>query len=71
MSNPFYLWWLEDWKFQIVLMEGNVKVEGYGLGIRLSTSLLPGESPKTAADRLVLKENSKRRLLYKIWKSKR
>ncbi len=69
MNNPFYLWWLGEWKFQLVLMEGKVNIEGYGLGICLSTSLQPGESPKTAADRLVLTENTKRKSMYKAWKN--
>ena len=33
MSNPFKLHWLQGWSFQIVLMEGKVKIEGYGFGI--------------------------------------
>ena len=67
MSNPFIVRWLKEWEFQIVLMDGSVNIEGYGLGICLRTSLLPGESPKLAADRLVLKENERRRSLYKSW----
>ncbi len=67
MSNPFRLRWLQGWNFQLVLMEGNVKVEAYGFGICLRTSLLPGEAPSAAADRLVLSENDRRKAHHKSW----
>ena len=67
MSNPFKLRWLQGWCFQLVLMEGNVKIEAYGFGICLRTSLLPGEEPSSAADRLVLSENKRRKAIHKSW----
>ncbi len=68
MSNPFQLKWLNGWNFQLVIMDGNVNVEAYGFGIYLRTSLLPGESPKSAADRLIYAENRRRRALRNSWK---
>ncbi len=67
MTNPFRLRWLQGWTFQVVLMEGNVQVEANGFGIRLRTAVLPGESPQSAADRLVLSEDRRRRALHHAW----
>lgn len=67
MTNPFRLRWLQGWTFQIVLMEGYVHVEAHGFGICLRTELFPGESPRTAADRLVLAEDKRRRALHNAW----
>ena len=67
MTNPFRLRWLQGWTFQVVLMEGHVQVEANGFGIRLRTAVLPGESPRDAADRLVLAEDSRRRALHHAW----
>ena len=63
MTNPFRLRWLQGWVFQVVFMEGHVQVEAHGFGICLRTAVLPGESPQTAADRLVLAEDRRRRAL--------
>jgi len=63
MANPFSVRWLEGWTFQTVLMEGAVQVEAHGFGICLRTPVLPGESPVTAADRLVLDEDRRRKTL--------
>ena len=71
MANPFNLHWLEGWHFAIVLMDGDVKIEATGFGICLRTSLLPGESPKTAADRLVLAEDRRRKTLHNCWLSRK
>jgi hypothetical protein len=68
MSNPFGLRWLQGWTFQTVLMEGHVQIEAHGYGIRLRTPLQPGESPRAAADRLVLEEDRRRRSLYQAWR---
>jgi hypothetical protein len=68
MANPFRLRWLEGWIFQTVLMEGSVQVEALGYGICLRTQLQPGESPRAAADRLVLAEDRRRRSLYNAWR---
>ena len=67
MTNPFRLRWLQGWTFQVVLMEGHVQVEANGFGIRLRTAVLPGESPQSAADRLVLSEDRRRRALHHAW----
>ena len=67
MTNPFRLRWLQGWTFQVVLMEGHVQVEANGFGIRLRTAVLPGVSPQSAADRLVLSEDRRRRALHHAW----
>ena len=67
MANPFSVRWLEGWTFQTVLMEGAVLVEAHGFGICLRTSVLPGESPVTAADRLLLDEDWRRKTLRAAW----
>ena len=68
MDNPFKLKWVTDWSFKIVIQGGMVLIEANGLGVCLSTSLRPGESPITAADRLVLSEDNKWKSLHNIWK---
>ena len=48
-------------------MDGHVQVEAQGFGIRLRTAILPGESPQSSADRLVLAEDQRRRALHHAW----
>ena len=67
MTNPFRIRWLHGWTFQLVLMEGKVQVEAHGFGICLRTAVHPGESPRSAADRLVLAEDRRRRALHQAW----
>ncbi len=67
MINPFYVRWLKGWTFQLVLMEGKVQVEAQGFGICLRTALLHGETPQSAADRLVLEEDKRRHALHQAW----
>jgi hypothetical protein len=67
MTNPFRLRWLEGWTFQVVLMEGHVQVEAQGFGITLRTPVFPQEAPQTAADRLVLDEDRRRRAMRQAW----
>lgn len=67
MSNPFRLRWLQGWTFQVVLMEGHVQVEAHGFGICIRTAVQPGETPHSAADRLVLAEDRRRRSLHNAW----
>ena len=67
MTNPFHLRWLQGWVFQVVLTGGKAKVEAYGFGICLRTSLLQGESPVSAADRLVVSEDIRRKSLHNAW----
>ena len=51
--NPFHLRWIQGWTFQFVFIDGKIKIEANGFGLELSTELLQGESPYTAADRLI------------------
>ena len=67
MLNPFRLQWLKGWLFQLVLMEGDIKIEAHGFGVCLQTALEPGESPRSAADRLVLAEDKRRKSLHHSW----
>ncbi len=67
MTNPFRLRWLQGWTFQIEFMEGKTQIEAHGFGICLRSALLTGESPKAAADRLVLAEDQRRRALHSAW----
>ncbi len=48
-------------------MKANVNIEAYGFGVCLRTCLLQGESPETAADRLVLAEDRRRKTLQNKW----
>jgi hypothetical protein len=66
-TNPFSVRWLAGWTFQTLFMDGQVQVEAHGFGICLRTPVLPGESPLTAADRLVLAEDRRRRALHSAW----
>jgi hypothetical protein len=67
MNNPFRVRWLEGWTFQTVLMGGRALIEAYGFGVCLRTEIALGESPKEAADRLVLVEDRLRRSLRNAW----
>ncbi len=69
-KNPFSVRWLEGWTFQLVLIGGKTKIEAYGYGICLSSFLDPLESPRDAADRLVHKENRRRKSLHQSWLNK-
>ena len=71
MRNPFKIRWLKGWTFQIVYMNGKINIEANGFGIGIRTELLPGESPITAADRLVYTEDRKRKTLYYLWKARK
>ena len=48
-------------------MGGQVQLEAHGFGICLRTVVLPGESPRASADRLVLAEDRRRRALHNAW----
>ena len=67
MENPFQLRWLKGWTFQIVFVGSNVEIEAHGFGVCLNSPILPGESPQSAADNLVLKEDIRRKALHKVW----
>lgn len=60
MSNPFEVRWLKGWIFEVVLMDGCVQVEAKGFGICLRSPMDPGETPQSAADRLVMAEEKRR-----------
>ena len=60
MSNPFEVRWLKGWMFEVVLMDGRVQVEARGFWICLRSPMDPGETPQSAADRLVMAEQKRR-----------
>ncbi|NBQ21184.1 MAG: copper-binding protein [Synechococcaceae bacterium WB6_3B_236] len=68
MINPFRVRWLEGWTFQTVLLGGRPIIEAYGFGVCLKAEILTGESPRDAADRLVLAEDRLRHSLHNAWK---
>ena len=68
MSNPFHLDWTKGWEFTIFLQGGIAKLEGKGYGIILTTNIFIGESPRESADRLILKEEIRRKSIYNLWK---
>ena len=63
MTNPFKIYWAQEWTFQIVHMEGGTHIEGYGLGLCLRAPLAPGENPLIAADQLICREKKSKKLL--------
>jgi hypothetical protein len=67
MTNPFRVRWLEGWTFQTVLIGGRALIEAHGFGVCLRTQIEQGESPREAADRLVLVEDRLRRSLRNAW----
>mgnify|MGYP001197392994 CR=1 FL=1 len=68
MSNPFYLDWTKGWQFTLFLQGGMPLVEGKGYGIIVQTKIFKGESPKETADRLILKEEIRRKSISNSWK---
>ena len=71
ISNPFSLYWKENWTFQIVHMEGGFHIEAKGLGISLRAPFLPNDNPMSAADSLIFREEKNRKSLYNSWKMNR
>ena len=71
MQNPFSIYWNKNWTFQIVHMEGGIHIEAKGLGVLIRKPLLANESPSTAADDLVYREDKNRKSLLNYWKSKK
>ena len=69
MNNPFSIFWIKNWTFQIVHMEGGIFLEAKGLGILLRKPFFPNEDIFTAADNLVYREDKKRMSLFNSWKS--
>ena len=68
MSNPFSLYWNQNWTFQIVHMEGGIYIEAKGLGVSVKAPFLPTQNPLIAADTLVFREDRNRKSLIKSWK---
>ena len=66
-NNPFYLQWNKDWSFTLFLEGGKSRIEAKGLGIIIVKDILFGETPKEAADRLIIREHKHRRSLYHSW----
>tara|TARA_B100000965_G_scaffold11395_1_gene8746 strand:- start:382 stop:543 length:162 start_codon:yes stop_codon:yes gene_type:complete len=52
-------------------MEGGIYIEAKGLGVQIRKPLLATESPFSAADNLVYREDKNRKSLFKSWKSKK
>ena len=71
MQNPFSIYWNNNWTFQIVHMEGGIYIEAKGLGVLIKKPLLATESPLTAADDLVYREDKNRKSLFNSWKSQK
>ena len=70
MNNPFSIYWIKNWTFQIVHMEGGIFIEAKGMGALIRKPLLATESLFTAADNLVYSEDKNRKSLINAWKSK-
>lgn len=66
-NNPFNLSWAKDWTFTLLLEGGLSKVEAKGLGVIVSSYINYGESPKETADRIIFKEEKRRKSLYYSW----
>ena len=71
ISNPFSLYWKNNWTFQIVHMEGGIHIEAKGLGISLRAPFMQNDNPIIAADSLILREEKNRKSLYNSWRSKK
>ena len=69
MKNPFTLFWIKDWTFQIVHMEGGIFIEAKGMGTKIKKPFLATENLFTAADNLVYGEDKNRKSLFNSWKS--
>ena len=70
ITNPFSLYWIKNWTFQIVHMEGGIHIEAKGLGVSIRAPFLPNENLLVAADNLILREEKNRKSLYNSWKLK-
>ena len=71
MTNPFSIYWIKNWTFQIVHMEGGIYIEAKGLGVLLRKPLLANERPFIAANNLAYNEDKNRKSLFNSWKSKK
>ena len=66
-QNPFNLTWNKGWSFTFFLEGGIAKIEAIGFGISIITNIQKGESPKETADRLINKEQRRRKSIYNAW----
>jgi len=66
-SNPFYQSWNKGWSFLFFFEGGKPKIEAKGLGISLITNIEKGETPNETADRLILREQCRRKSLHNSW----
>ena len=66
-KNPFYLTWNKGWSFILFLEGGVAKIEARGFGISITSSIKKGESPVESADRLIVKEQRRRKSIYYSW----
>ena len=66
-SNPFFQSWNKGWSFLFFLEGGLAKIEAKGLGISIITNIEKGETPNESADRLIIKEQIRRKSLYNSW----
>ena len=67
LQNPFCLGWNKGWSFLFFFEGGVPKIEAKGFGISRISTLQNGESPAECADRLVFKEDRKRKARYYSW----
>ena len=66
-SNPFYIKWNRGWSFYFFLEGGVAKIEARGYGISITSNIKKGESPIESADRLIVKEQRRRKSIYYSW----
>ena len=66
-SNPFHIRWNKGWSFIFFLEGGVAKIEARGFGISITSNIQKGESPIESADRLILKEQRRRKSIYYSW----
>ena len=66
-NNPFYLRWNNSWTFTFILEGGLAIIKASGLGVTISKQINPGESLIESADKMILKEDMRRKSLYYSW----
>ena len=66
-KNPFRIGWNKGWSFLFYFEGGTPKIEVSGFGISMTTTIINGESPFQAADRMILQEQRNRKSRYYSW----
>ena len=66
-NNPFYLRWNNSWTFTLILEGGLARIKASGLGVTITKQINPGESLLESADKLIFKEDMRRKSLYYSW----